>query len=108
MPFPALEGRPADPAPAMHATVVTLFPGLFAPWLTSSVVGRAVVGGLVTVDFVDLRELGEGRHRVVDDRPFGGGPGMVLMAEPVVQAVEQARGRHGPAVRTLLLTAITR
>ena len=104
MPFPALEGRPADPAPAMHATVVTLFPGLFAPWLTSSVVGRAVVGGLVTVDFVDLRELGEGRHRVVDDRPFGGGPGMVLMAEPVVQAVEQARGRHGPAVRTLLLT----
>jgi tRNA (guanine37-N1)-methyltransferase len=88
----------------MHATVVTLFPELFAPWLAASVLGRAVDAGLVRVDMVDLRPFGEGRHRVVDDRPFGGGPGMVLMAEPVVRAVEAARAGHGAGVRTLLLT----
>jgi tRNA (guanine37-N1)-methyltransferase len=88
----------------MHSTVVTLFPGLFAPLLTESVFGRAVRRGLLRVDFVDLREFGEGRHRVVDDRPFGGGPGMVLKAEPVIRAVEAARARHGPGVRTILLS----
>ena len=88
----------------MHATVVTLFPGLFEPLLSESVFGRAVRRGLLRVDFVDLREFGEGPHRVVDDRPFGGGPGMVLKAEPVIRAVEAARARHGPGVRTVLLT----
>ena len=88
----------------MHATVVTLFPALFEPLLNESVFGRAVRRGLLRVDFVDLREFGEGRHRVVDDRPFGGGPGMVLKAEPVIRAVEAARARHGPAVRTVLLS----
>lgn len=88
----------------MHATVVTLFPGLFAPLLEQSVFGRAVRKGLLRVDFVDLREFGEGRHRVVDDRPFGGGPGMVLMAEPVVRAVEAARSRHPGGCRTVHLT----
>ena len=88
----------------MHATVVTLFPGLFAPLLSQSVFGRAVRRGLLRVDFVDLREFGEGRHRVVDDRPFGGGPGMVLMAEPVIRAVEAARARHPAGCRTLHLS----
>lgn len=88
----------------MHATVVTLFPGLFPPLLTQSVFGRAVRRGLVRVDFVDLREHGEGPHRVVDDRPFGGGPGMVLKAEPVLAAVARARARHPRGARTIYLT----
>lgn len=88
----------------MHATVVTLFPALFEPLLQQSVFGRAVKRGLLRVDFVDLREFGEGRHRVVDDRPFGGGPGMVLKAEPVIRAVEAARARHPANVRTLHMT----
>ena len=88
----------------MHATVVTLFPDLFRPLLAQSVLGRAVHRGLVRVDFVHLRDFGEGRHRVVDDRPFGGGPGMVLMAEPVLRAVEAARARHVRGARTLFLT----
>lgn len=88
----------------MHATVVTLFPEVFAPWLAASVLGRAVDAGRVRIDLMDLRTFGEGRHRVVDDRPFGGGPGMVLMAEPVVRATEAARAGHGSGVRTLLLT----
>jgi tRNA (guanine37-N1)-methyltransferase len=88
----------------MHATVVTLFRELFEPLLEQSVFGRAVKRGLVRVDFVDLREFGEGRHRIVDDRPFGGGPGMVLMAEPVIRAVEAARERHPRGARTIHLT----
>jgi tRNA (guanine37-N1)-methyltransferase len=86
----------------MHATVVTLFPALFRPLLEQSVFGRAVHRGLLRVDFVDLREFGEGRHRVVDDRPFGGGPGMVLMAEPVIRATLAARERHPRGCRTLV------
>lgn len=88
----------------VHATVVTLFPGMFEPLLTASVFGRAVRRGLVRVDFVDLRTFGEGRHRVVDDRPFGGGPGMVLRAEPVLAAVEAARARHPRGARTIYLS----
>lgn len=88
----------------MHVSIVTLFPELFGPYLEATVLGRAVQNGLVRVDRVPLREYGEGRHRMVDDRPFGGGPGMVLLAEPVVQAVETARKAHGPAVRTILLS----
>jgi len=88
----------------MHATVVTLFPELVAPLLSQSVFGRAVRRGLLRVDFVNLREFGEGRHRVVDDRPFGGGPGMVLKPGPVVRAVEAARARHVPGARTIYLT----
>ncbi len=88
----------------MHASVVTLFPELFRPFLASGVFGRGVEQGLVRVDLIDLRDLGEGPHRVVDDRPFGGGPGMVLLAEPFVQAAERARAGHPAGVRTLLLT----
>ncbi len=88
----------------MHATIVTLFPELFEPFRHQTVLGRAVARGLVTLDLVALRDFGEGRHRVVDDRPFGGGPGMVLLAEPLVRAVETARAAHGPGVRTIVLT----
>lgn len=88
----------------MHATVVTLFPELFAALLTQSVFGRAVRRGLIRVDFVNLRDFGRGRHRVVDDRPFGGGPGMVLMAEPVIEAVEAAQARHPRGARTVYLS----
>lgn len=88
----------------MHATVVTLFPELFAPFLTASILGRAVAAGRVRIDLVDLRPFGEGPHRMVDDRPFGGGPGMVLMAEPFTQAATQALAAHPPGARLLLLS----
>ena len=88
----------------MHASVLTLFPALLEAYLATSVMGRAVQGGLVQIDLVDLRTYGEGPHRQVDDRPFGGGPGMVLMAEPVVRAVEDAREAHEEGARTLVLS----
>lgn len=88
----------------MHASVLTLFPALLEAYLATSVMGRAVEGGLVQVDLVDLRGYGEGPHRQVDDRPFGGGPGMVLMAEPVIRAVEDARVEHEDGARILVLS----
>ncbi|HEU4320679.1 MAG TPA: tRNA (guanosine(37)-N1)-methyltransferase TrmD [Acidimicrobiia bacterium] len=68
--------------------VVTMFPGYFAGPLQTSIVGRAIEDGALDVDLVDLREHGLGRHRQLDDAPFGGGPGMVMMIEPLARALE--------------------
>ncbi len=78
----------------MRVSVVTLFPGFFEGPLETSIVGRAIDGGLVEVDIIDLRVYGVGNHRQVDDAPFGGGPGMVLMAEPLASALEPLSGSH--------------
>ncbi len=72
----------------MIVHVLTLFPGLFGAFLDESIVGRAVQRGLLEVNLVNFRDFAEGRHKVVDDRPFGGGPGMVLKPEPIFAAVE--------------------
>jgi len=77
--------------PAWRADVLTLFPGLFEGFLGESILKRAIDRNLVEVRRWDLRDWAEGRHKQVDDRPFGGGPGMVLMAPPVVAAVEAVR-----------------
>jgi tRNA (guanine37-N1)-methyltransferase len=67
--------------PALRIDVVTLFPDLFGPALAAGVLGRAVERGIVAVDLHDLREHGLGRHRQVDDTPYGGGAGMVIRRE---------------------------
>jgi tRNA (guanine37-N1)-methyltransferase len=68
--------------------VFTVLPEYLAAPLSVSILGRAAASGVVSVSVHDLREHGEGRHRVVDDAPFGGGPGMVLMPGPIFSAVE--------------------
>lgn len=68
--------------------ILTLFPGLFEAFLRESIPGRAVEKDRLEVNLVDIRDFAEGKHRVVDDRPFGGGPGMVFKPEPVFAAVE--------------------
>src|SRR5260221_14174097 len=78
--------------PLLRVDVLTLFPALFEGFLGESILRRAIEKGLVEVRLWDLRDWAEGRHRQVDDRPFGGGPGMVLMAPPVVSAVEAGPG----------------
>ena len=75
----------------MQVDVVTLFPELFGPHLNASLLGKAIGEGIVTVNVHDLREHGLGRHRSVDDAPFGGGAGMVMRPEPIFAAVEQLR-----------------
>jgi tRNA (guanine37-N1)-methyltransferase len=71
--------------------VVTLFPELFDVPLRTSVIGRAVERGILSVAIHDLRAHGLGRHRVVDDAPYGGGAGMVMRPEPLFAAIEPLR-----------------
>jgi tRNA (guanine37-N1)-methyltransferase len=78
----------------MHIDILTLFPELFAPFLETGLIGRGVQQGLLHIAPVDYREFGLGRHRRVDDDPYGGGAGMVLRPEPVFLAEEQRRRVH--------------
>jgi tRNA (guanine37-N1)-methyltransferase len=85
----------------MRFDVITLFPELFEPFLKLGVTRRAYESKQVDVRLWPLREHGEGVHQRVDDRPFGGGPGMVLLAEPLqraLSAVKADRGELAPAV----------
>ena len=79
------------PAPLLRIDVVTLFPELFDAPLRLSVLGRAFERGILSVRIHDLREHGLGRHRAVDDYPYGGGAGMVMRPEPLFAAVEPLR-----------------
>ncbi|HKZ19922.1 MAG TPA: tRNA (guanosine(37)-N1)-methyltransferase TrmD [Acidimicrobiia bacterium] len=78
----------------MKVTVITLFPGFFPGILETSIVGRAVEAGALEVEVVDLREFGKGSHRQVDDAPFGGGAGMVMMVEPLATALAPLAAAH--------------
>jgi tRNA (guanine37-N1)-methyltransferase len=81
----------------MRFDVLTLFPEIFSGYLSQSLLKLAIERGLVRVNLYDIRDWAAGRHRVVDDRPFGGGPGMILKPEPVVECVEAVRaGRPAP------------
>ena len=76
----------------MKIDVVTLFPELFETPLRTSLLGKAVASGIVEVAVHDLREHGLGKHRSVDDEPYGGGAGMVMRPEPIFDAVEPLKG----------------
>ena len=91
-------------SPSIRFDVLTLFPALFDGFLAESILSRAIERGLVAVNRWDIRDWAEGKHRQVDDRPFGGGPGMVLMAPPVVAAVEAVRASAEPPGRLIVLT----
>lgn len=77
--------------PRLEVDVVTLFPELFAVPMRTSIIGRAVERGIVSFAVHDLREHGIGRHRSVDDYPYGGGAGMVMRPEPLFAAIEPLR-----------------
>jgi tRNA (guanine37-N1)-methyltransferase len=75
----------------IHIDVITLFPELFGPHLTTSLLGKAIAAGKLSVDLNDLRPYGLGRHHSVDDEPYGGGAGMVMRPEPIFAAVDDLR-----------------
>jgi tRNA (guanine37-N1)-methyltransferase len=89
----------------LSVAVVTLFPELFGPLLETSFVGRAIAGGKLKVHLENLREHGLGKHRSVDDTPYGGGSGMVMRVDCIVSAMEAAAlalGSETPPCRVLL------
>ncbi len=96
--------RMASRAP-MRFDIVTLFPGFFESTLRYGILERALRSGLASVSIHDLRNFTHDRHRTVDDRPFGGGEGMVLKPEPIFECVEslgnhpQTHPRHYPRIR---------
>ena len=86
----------------LRIDVVTLFPGLFPGPLAESIPGRALASGVAEVHAHDLRTWGLGRHRSVDDYPYGGGAGMLLRPEPVAEALDALAPRGSAAIRILL------
>ena len=88
----------------MRIDVLTLFPEAIEPMFASSILGRAQAAGIVSIHCTDIRDFAEGRHQKVDDRPFGGGPGMVMMCPPVFDAVEHVEKQHPATATRILLT----
>ena len=90
----------------MRFDILTLFPELFAPFLASGVTRRAYESGQVEVVFWNPRDFAGGNYRRVDDRPFGGGPGMVMMAEPLSACLDAALAARGAAAPVVLFSPI--
>jgi len=75
----------------MRFSVLTIFPEMFGDFLRHGIVRRAIQKSLIEVETTDLRHFAEGRHRVTDDRPYGGGCGMVMKPEPLVGAIRATK-----------------
>jgi tRNA (guanine37-N1)-methyltransferase len=88
----------------MRFDVLTLFPEMFPGYLGQSLLKLAIDRGLVEVRLHNIRDWAKGRHKVVDDRPFGGGPGMILKVEPVVECVEAVRASEADSGHLVMLT----
>jgi len=87
----------------MNFTVLTLFPEMFASLLVGGIIKRSVENKRISIQTIDIRDFASNRHRTVDDRPYGGGCGMVMKPEPLAAAIRHAKGRQ-PEALTLLLT----
>ena len=87
----------------MRFDVITLFPELFAPHLTQGITRRAFESGAVNVKLWPLRDFADNAYRRVDDRPYGGGPGMVMLAEPLERALQAVRAARAEALAAPLV-----
>jgi tRNA (guanine37-N1)-methyltransferase len=88
----------------MIIDVLTLFPDIFQGYFTQSLLKLAIERGLVRINLWNIRDWATGKHHSVDDRPFGGGPGMVLMPEPVFDAVAAVQAMQSIPARVVMLT----
>ena len=87
----------------MHYSVLTLFPEMFDALLNYSIFKRALAHDIVSAEIHNIRDFAQGKHHITDDKPYGGGSGMVLKAEPVAAAINYAQKKH-PEALTVLLT----
>lgn len=88
----------------MRFDVLTLFPGIFSGYLQQSLLKRAIDSGLVDVNLWDFRDWAGGPHQSVDDKPFGGGPGMLIQCGPVFDCVESVQAQGGEPGQLIMLT----
>jgi tRNA (guanine37-N1)-methyltransferase len=88
----------------MRFDVLTLFPEIFQGYLGQSLLNRAIQSGLVDVRLHNIRDWSKTKHNTVDDRPFGGGPGMVMKVEPVVECVDAVRSQFEEPGHLVMLT----
>lgn len=86
-----------------NVELLTIFPDIFSSFLTTSLVGKAIDRGLLAVKTTNIRDFSAPPHHKVDDTPYGGGAGMVMMPDPLIKAIESARGRL-PNAKTILLS----
>ncbi len=82
----------------MRIDILTLFPGMFKPFLEESIIKRAILGGKVSVNVIDIRSFSTLNNNQVDDTPYGGGAGMVLMCDPIFRAVESVKSEKSHVV----------
>ncbi len=88
----------------MRFDVLTLFPDMFPGYLSQSLLNKAIERELVDVQVHNLRDWATDKHQKLDDRPYGGGPGMILMVEPIVRCVREVQTRGETAGKVLMLT----
>ena len=88
----------------MRFDVLTLFPGMFPGYLGQSILHKAIERGIISVQLHDIRNWTDDKHNSVDDRPYGGGPGMVLRVEPVVECVEAVQEMSSEPGQLVLLS----
>ncbi len=88
----------------MRFDVLTLFPEMFPGYLGQSILNKSIERGLVEIHVHNLRDWTEGRHKQIDDAPYGGGPGMILMVEPVVRCVREVQALTPEPSQVILLT----
>lgn len=82
----------------MKIDILSLFPDYFKGPFDESIIGQARKKGILDINLIDIRDFADNRYRKVDDRPYGGGPGMVLMAEPVMKSIRSVRGESSRAI----------
>lgn len=99
------ETENANRLPVVRFDIFTLFPGIFTGPLDESILRRARERGLVSIASHDIRDWSTDRHRTVDDTPYGGGAGMVMMAPPIVAAVEETLGDDLATARIVVMSA---
>jgi len=90
--------------PVMKIDILTLFPEMFAGPLSHSILKRAQQANVVDISLTNIRDFAPGQYRKVDDTPYGGGPGMVMMAAPVFACFEHVQQQHGEKGRVILLS----
>lgn len=87
----------------MKISIITLFPEVFEPILSSSILKRAQQKGKISFELINLRNFGEGKHQAVDDRPYGGGAGMILRVDILAKAVKLTKLDHGQNLSTKVI-----